>query len=165
MAGEFSFDIVSRLDMQEVKNAVDQAQREISQRFDFKGSKSAISLEEKAGTITLISDDDFKLQNVRDILNGRLAKRGVPLNGLEFGRVEPAAGGTVRQVVRLRQGIPENKAKQIIALIRDSGRKVKAQIQGDQVRVSGKSKDELQAVIALLKGLDLGLPLQFVNYR
>lgn len=162
---EFSFDIVSRVDLQEVRNAVQQAQREIGQRFDFRGSKSDIQLDEKAGTITLVSDDEFKLQNVVDILNGKLAKRGVPLNGLKFGRVEPAGGGTVRQVVTLQQGIPEETAKKISRLIRDSEHKVTAQIQGDQVRVSGKSKDELQAIIALVKGQDLGLPLQFINYR
>lgn len=165
MANEFSFDIVSKVDVQEVRNAVQQTQKEISQRFDFKGSKSDLELDEKNGKITLVSDDEFKLQNVVDILNGRLAKRSVPLNGLDFGKVESALGGTVRQVVTLKQGIPEAKAKAITALIRDSKSKAKAQIQGDQVRVTGKSKDELQAVITLLKGQDLDIPIQFINYR
>lgn len=166
MASEISFDIVSRVDLQEVRNAVSQAQKEIAQRFDFKGSKTEIRFDEKETSITLVSDDDFKLQNVVDILHGRLAKRGVPLNALKAGRVEPAAGGAVRQVMTLQQGIPEETAKKISRLIRDAGfNKVKAQIQGDQVRVAGKSKDELQAVIGLIKDQDLGLPLQFVNYR
>ncbi len=165
MAEDFSFDVVSRVDMQEVKNAVQQAQKEISQRFDFRGSKSEIDLDEKNETITLKSDDEFKLQNVADILMGRLAKRNVPLQGLVFGKVDAALGGTVRQTVTIQQGIPEDKAKKITAAIRDRKFKVKAQIMGDQIRVTGKSKDELQAVIAMLKQGDFGLALQFVNYR
>lgn len=165
MAGEFSFDIVSRVEMQEVKNAVQQAQREIAQRFDFKGSKSEIELDDRDNTLTILSDDEFKLRSVIDILVSRLAKRGVPFQALDFGRTESAAGGTVRQCVKVKQGIPEDKAKEITNLIRGSKFKVKSQILGDHIRVSGKSKDELQAVIAMIKQHDFGLPLQFTNYR
>lgn len=151
--------------MQEVKNAVQQSVREIEQRFDFKGSKSSIELAEKEAKIILVSDDDFKLKHVVDILEGKLVKRGVSLKSLQYGKVEPAAGGTVRREIKLRQGISQEKAKEITKLIRDSKIKVSSQIQGDQVRVSGKAKDDLQAVIALLKGADLDIDLQFVNYR
>ncbi len=163
MATEYSFDIVSRVDMQEVSNAVQQALREIGTRFDFKGSKSDIRLE--GDTLILVSDDEHKLKSVIDILQSKLVKRGVPIRNLEYGKVEPAAGGTVRQQIKLKQGIDQENAKKINVLIRDSKLKVKSQIQGDQIRVSGKSKDELQAVIAMLKGADLPLDLQFVNYR
>lgn len=165
MATEYSFDVVSRVDMQEVRNAVQQATKEIEQRFDFRGSKSRIDLEEKSNSITLVSDDEFKLRNVVDILENKLVKRGVSLKSVSYGKVEPAAGDTVRQVARLQQGIPAEKAKEITRIIRDSKLKVTAQIQGDQVRVAGKSKDDLQAVIALLKKQDLGLEIQYVNYR
>lgn len=163
MATEHSFDIVSRVDMQEVNNAVQQALKEIGTRFDFKGSKSDIQLEGQ--TLIVTSDDEYKLKSVIDVLQSKLVKRGVPLRNLDYGKVEPAAGGTVRQQIRLKQGIDPENAKKINVLIRDSKLKVKSQIQGDQIRVSGKSKDDLQAVIAMLKGADLPLDLQFVNYR
>lgn len=165
MASMNSFDIVSNVDMQEVKNAIDQAMKEISQRYDFKGSKSSIALEEKEGQIVLISDDEYKLGSVTDILKGRLVKRSVSLKALEFGKVEEALGGTVRQKVKLQQGIPAEKAKEISKAIRDAKFKAQAQIQGDQLRVSSKSRDELQEVIAFLKEKDFGIAMQFTNYR
>lgn len=151
--------------MAEAVNAVTQATKEMENRFDFKGSKSSISLDEKKGEVTLTSDDDAKLRNVIDILVNKLVKRGVPLKNLEYGKVENAAMGSVRQVVTLRSGIPVEKAKEMTKLIRDSKIKVNAQIQGDQVRVAGAKKDDLQAVIQLLKDKDFGVELQFINYR
>lgn len=165
MAKDSSFDVVSQVDVPEVVNAVHQAQKEMEQRFDFRGSKSSIEFDEKNSTLTLVGDDDFKLQNVIDILEGKFSKRGVSLRALDYGKVEPAAGGTVRQVATLRQGIPQEKAKEITKVVRDSKIKVQATIQGDQVRVSGAKKDDLQAVIALLKEQDFGIDLQFINYR
>lgn len=163
MAAENSFDIVSKIDMAEVTNAVTQATKEISQRFDFKGSKSSITEEKDA--LAIISDDDYKLKSVVDILQAKLVKRGVPTKNLSYGKVEPAAGGTVRQRVTLQQGIPSDKAKEIVKAIKDSKLKVQAAIQADQVRVSGKNRDDLQAVMQLLKGKDFGIELQFTNYR
>ncbi|EJY55194.1 protein of unknown function DUF520 [Alicyclobacillus hesperidum URH17-3-68] len=163
MAKEASFDIVSKVDLQEVTNAVDQARREIETRFDFKGSKSEIHLED--GQLTLLSDDEYKLSQVYDVLQTKLVKRNVSLKALKPGKVEPAAGGTVRQTVTLAQGIDADVAKRITKLIKDSKIKVQAQIQGDQVRVSGKSRDDLQAVIQMLREADLDIPLQFTNYR
>ncbi|KLU62120.1 putative nucleotide-binding protein [Peptococcaceae bacterium CEB3] len=163
MAKDASFDIVSQVDTQEVTNAVHQAQKEIEQRFDFKNSKSSISLE--GDRLVLVSDDDFKLRNVVDILEGKLVKRQVSLKALEYGKVQAAAGDTVRQEVKLIQGIATEKAKQINKRIKDSKIKVTSSIQGEQIRVSGKNKDDLQAVIALLKKEDWGLELQFINYR
>ncbi len=163
MAKDVSFDIVSQIDMQEVTNAVHQAQKEIEQRFDFKNSKSSISLDEEK--LTLISDDEFKLQNVVDILESKLVKRQVSLKALEYGKVTSAAGDTVRQEVKLMQGIAQDKAKQINKVIKDSKTKVTSAIQGDQVRVTGKNKDDLQAVIGLLRKEDFGIELQFINYR
>ncbi|MDA8228110.1 MAG: YajQ family cyclic di-GMP-binding protein [Desulfitobacterium hafniense] len=163
MAKDSSFDIVSTIDLQEVTNAVHQAQKEIEQRFDFKNSKSSITLEQEK--ITLVSDDDFKLKNVVDILEGKLVKRNVSLKALEYGKILPAAGDTVRQEVKLVQGISQDKAKQINKVIKDSKIKVNASIQGDQLRVTGKDKDDLQAVIALLRQQDFGIDLQFTNYR
>jgi len=163
MAKDSSFDIVSKVDMQEVTNAVHQAQKEIEQRFDFKNSKSSIQLQDDK--IILISDDEFKLRNVVDILESKLVKRQVSLKALEYGKIQPAAGDTVRQEVKLIQGISQDKAKQINKLIKDSKIKVTSSIQGDQIRVSGKNKDDLQAVIALLRKEDLGIELQFINYR
>lgn len=160
---EYSFDIVSKVDLQEVNNAVQQAVKEIDTRFDFKGSKSSIALEGE--TLVVVSDDDYKLKSVIDILQSKLVKRGVPIRNLDYGKIESAAGGTVKMTIRLRQGIEQDQAKKINILIRDSKLKVKSQIQGDQLRVSGKSKDDLQAVMALLRGADLPLELQFVNYR
>ena len=163
MAAENSFDIVSKIEMTEVTNAVTQAMKEISQRFDFKGSKSSITQEKEA--LVILSDDEFKLKSVIDILQGKLVKRGVPIKNLTYDKVEPALGGTVRQRVKLQQGIPTEKAKEIVKAIKDAKMKVQASIQADQVRVSGKNRDDLQAVIALLKGKDFGVELQFTNYR
>ncbi|HTN42590.1 MAG TPA: YajQ family cyclic di-GMP-binding protein [Nitrospiria bacterium] len=163
MANLSSFDIVSKTDLQEVKNAVDQASKELAQRFDFKGSQSRITLE--GNDLIVVSDDEFKLKSVLDILQSKLVKRGVSLKALSYGAVEEALGGTVRQKASLQQGVSSEQAKEITKAIRDAKFKAQTQIQGDQVRVLSKDKDELQAVIAFLKGQDFGLPLQFTNYR
>ena len=163
MASEHFFDIVSKFDMQELTNAITQAEKEIQTRFDFKNSKSSISLEKD--TLVIISDDEFKLQNVVDILQAKMAKRGIPLKNLKYGKVEPAAGSTVRQRVTLRQGIEQDQAKKINILIKDSKLKVSSQIQGDQVRVTGKNIDDLQKIIHTLKLADLQVELQFTNFR
>ncbi|RUS48234.1 YajQ family cyclic di-GMP-binding protein [Cohnella sp. AR92] len=163
MASEYSFDIVSKVDMQEVNNAVIQAMKEIETRFDFKGSKSSIKLEGEA--LNVASDDDYKLKSVIDILQTKLVKRGVPILNLDYGKVESASGGTVRQQIKMKQGIDQENAKKINVLIRDSKLKIKSQIQGDQLRITGKSKDDLQAAMNLLRGAGLPLELQFVNYR
>jgi uncharacterized protein YajQ (UPF0234 family) len=163
MAAENSFDVVSKIDMAEVTNAVTQAMKEIGQRFDFKGSKSNITQEKDA--LMIVSDDEYKLKSVIDILQGKLVKRGVPVKNLNYGKVEAALAGTVRQKISLQQGIPIDKAKEIVKAIKDSKIKVQASIQADQVRVSGKDRDNLQAVIQLLKGKDFGVELQFENYR
>jgi len=163
LAQEASFDIVSKLDLQEMNNAVQQAIREIETRFDFKGSKTEIKLEKE--TLIIVSDDEHKLQSVIDVVQSKMAKRGISLKHLEYGKIEPAASSTVRQSIRLKQGIDQENAKKINILIRDSKLKVKSQIQGDQIRVSGKSRDDLQAVIRLLREANLPLELQFVNLR
>ncbi len=163
MAAENSFDVVSKIEMTEVTNAVTQAMKEIGQRFDFKGSKSSIT-EEKDGLV-VVSDDEFKLKSVIDILQTKLVKRGVPIKNLTYGKMESALGGTVRQRITLQQGIPTDKAKEIVKAIKDAKMKVQASIQADQVRVSGKNRDDLQAVIQLLKEKDFKLDLQFTNYR
>lgn len=163
MAAENSFDIVSKIDMAEVKNAVSQALKEIGQRFDFKGSKSNITQEKN--DLVIISDDEYKLKSVIDILQTKLVKRGVPIKNLSYGKVEAALSGTVRQRLTLQQGIPTDKAKEIVRTIKDSKIRVQASIQAEQVRVSGKSRDDLQAVMGLLKGKDFGIELQFDNYR
>jgi len=163
MAQDFSFDVVSKTDMQEVANAVQQAQKELAQRFDFKGSKSSIEL--TAEEIVLVSDDEGKLRSVRDILEGRLVKRHVSLKALDYGKVDDAALGTVRQKAKIVQGIETEKAKAIVKSIKDAKVKVQASIQSDQVRVTGRSKDDLQRAIALIKEHDYGIPLQFTNYR
>ena len=165
MADLSSFDVVSRVDMQEMKNALDQTMKEIRQRFDFKDSKTDLTLKEKEKELIVISDDEYKLKAVIEILKAKCVKRGVSLKALTFGKVEEALGGTVRQVITIQSGIPDDKAKAIAKEIRDAKLKAQAQIQGDQLRVQSKSKDELQAVIALLKQKDFGLDLQFVNYR
>jgi cyclic-di-GMP-binding protein len=162
---DFSFDVVSKLDLQEVENAVNQANKEISTRFDFKGSVSRIDLDKKEAKLTLYSDDDYRLKSVIDILQGKLSKRGVSLKGLDFQSVEPAEGSTVRQGVKLIQGIASDKAKVIVQAVKETKLKVQASIQGDQLRVSGRVKDDLHAVMALLRSHDFGLPLQFINYR
>jgi cyclic-di-GMP-binding protein len=163
MAQEFSFDVVSKTDMQEVTNAVIQAQKELAQRFDFKGSKSSIEL--SGEELVLISDDEGKLVSVKDILETRLIKRGVSIKALDYGKLEPAMSGTVRQKVKIVQGIETDKAKAIVKTIKDAKVKVQASIQSDQVRVVGRSKDDLQKAMALVKAQDYGIPLQFTNYR
>lgn len=159
-----SFDIVSKVDEQEIDNAVNQAIKEISQRYDFKGSKSEIKWEKKE-EITVIGDDDYKLKTVIDLLQGKLVKRGVSLKAFEYGKIEDAAGGLKRQVITIRQGIPTEKAKEIVKIIKDSGMKVQSQIQDEQVRVTGKKRDDLQEVIQMLKTKELDINLQFVNMR
>ncbi|MBP1155936.1 MULTISPECIES: YajQ family cyclic di-GMP-binding protein [unclassified Paenibacillus] len=163
MSSENSFDIVSKLDIQELNNAINQAEKEIATRFDFKGSKSSITLEKEE--LVVISDDEFKLQNVLDILQSKMAKRGISLKNLDYGKVEPAASSTVRQKIKVKQGIDQDNSKKINVLIRDSKLKVKSQIQGDQIRVTGKSKDDLQQIMQLLRKADLPLELQFINFR
>ncbi|WP_166237846.1 YajQ family cyclic di-GMP-binding protein [Paenibacillus turpanensis] len=163
MSSESSFDIVSKMDMQELTNAIQQAEKEIENRFDFKGTKTKFDLEKDA--LVILSDDEFKLNAVIDVLQSKMIKRGVPIKNLDYGKIEPASGGTVRQRVGLKQGIGQDISKKINTLIRDSKLKVKSQIQGDQIRVTGKSRDDLQAVIQLLRGADLDIDLQFVNYR
>jgi uncharacterized protein YajQ (UPF0234 family) len=163
MPAENSFDIACKIDMQEVANALDQARREIATRYDLKGAKNEIKQEET--DITLLSADDMKLKAVVDILQSKLHKRGVPLKALTFGNVESAAGGAVRQKIGLQQGIPTDKAREIVKLIKEMKLKVQASIQEDQVRVSGKNRDDLQTIIAMLRDKDLGIALQFVNYR
>ena len=165
VAQDFSFDVVSRVDLQEVQNAVQQASKEIATRFDFRGSASKIEWNEKDLALTLTSDDEHKLKSVVDILETRLVKRGIAVKALDFGKVEPAAGATVRQIVKVQQGIPIEKAKDIVRAIKDHKLKVQASIQADQVRVTSRSKDELQAAQALIRGGEFGLPLQFANYR
>ena len=165
MADEHTFDIACELDMQEVLNAVIQAEKEIGQRFDFKGSKSSIELDKGKALITLVSDDEFKLKSVIDILQSKLVKRGISLKALTYGKIEQAAGSTVRQVITLQQGIPQEKSKEIIKIIKDTKLKVSAEIQKDQVRVRGKKIDDLQTLMALIKEKDLGIHLQFTNYR
>jgi len=164
MAAENSFDIVSKVDLQEVSNAIQNALKEIHTRFDLKDSKSDIQLEGKEALI-LTSADDYKLKAVTDILQSKLVKRGVPIKALSYGAVEPAAGSSVRQKVSMQQGIPIEKAREIVKVIKDSKKKVQASIQGDTVRVSGKDRDALQETIALLKGRDFGIDMQFTNYR
>ncbi len=163
MAGENSFDVVSDVDMMEASNAVQQAMKEIRQRFDFKGSVSEITLEKEI--LSLHSDDESRLKAVVDILQGKLVKRGVSLKALEYGKIEPSAKGTVRQTVTIRKGIPSEKAKEIVKFIKGMGVRVQASIQEDQVRVAGKNRDDLQQVIQALRGHDFGLDLQFTNYR
>lgn len=165
MADQFSFDVVSQVDMQELKNVVDQTLKEIRQRFDFKHSRTELTLQEKDKKLTVVSDDEYKLKAVLDILKTKCVKRNVSLKALNYGKVEEALGGTVRQVITIQSGIPSEKAKEISKEIRDAKLKVQTQVQGDQVRVLSKSKDELQATIALLKRKDFGIDLQFVNYR
>ena len=158
-----SFDIVSSVNLQEVKNAIAQAMKEIQTRFDLKGSGSSVELQGEE--MALASADEFKLKAVRDVLEERLVKRGVPLKALTYGSVDQALGATVRQRITLQKGIPTDKAREIVKLIKGSKLKVQAAIQGDQLRVSGKNRDDLQGVIRLLKGTDLGIDMQFTNYR
>ncbi len=163
MAQEFSFDIVSKTEMQEVANAVQQAQKELAQRFDFKGSKSEIEL--TAEELVLVSDDEGKLRSVKDIVESKLVKRKVSLKAIDYGKLEQASMGTVRQRATIVQGIDIEKAKAIVKAIKDAKLKVQASIQSDQVRVTGRSKDDLQRAMALVREQDFGIPLQFTNYR
>lgn len=165
MADEYSFDVVSKLDLQEVENAWNQANKEIQTRFDFKGSISRIDWDKKEMKLTLYSDNEPKLKSVVDIIQGKLVKRNISLKALDFQSLEVNMGATVRQVVKLKQGIESDKAKEITRLVKDSKIKANASIQGDQLRVTSKSKDALQEVMNLLRGSDFGLPLQFTNYR
>ena len=163
MSQQNSFDIVSEVDRAEVMNAVNQTMKEVRQRFDFKNSKAAVALEEK--DLVLTAEDETKLRNMNDILQQKLVRRSVPLKALSYGDPEPAAGGTVRQRVQIQQGIPQEKAKEVVRFIKDSKAKVQASIQGEMVRVSGKDRDTLQQVIASLKAKDFGINMQFTNYR
>jgi uncharacterized protein YajQ (UPF0234 family) len=164
MAQQNTFDIVSQIDHAEVVNAVNQALKEVNTRFDFKGSKSDIELEGHEA-IVLTSDDEYKLKSLNDILQTKLVKRGVPLKGLTYGRVESALGGTVRQRIALQQGIPQEKAKEIVKFIKDTKLKAQSSIQSDAVRVTGRDRDILQEVIAALREHDFGIDMQFTNYR
>jgi len=163
MAAENSFDIACKVDMQEVVNAINQTQREIETRYDLKGTKNTI--EQEKNVLTIQSPDDMKLRAVLDILQSKLHRRGIDLKALSVGDPQPAAGSTLRQTITLQDGIPQEKAKEIIRLIKDSKIRVQAAIQEKQVRVSGKNRDDLQSVIALVKAKDLGIALQFTNYR
>jgi len=165
MAQANSFDIVSEVNLQEVDNALNQARKEISQRYDFKDSKSSIDFNAKEKEIVVISDDEFKLRSVIDILQSKLIKRSVPVKALEYKKIEPAANSTVRQAISLRIGIDKENAKALVKMIKDSKIKVQAQIMDDQVRVTGKSKDDLQEVMKMVRECDLPLATQFVNYR
>jgi cyclic-di-GMP-binding protein len=163
VASESSFDVVSRVDRQELDNALNQTRKEIENRFDFKHSKTSIDFDGKK--VTLISDDELKMRNVVDIFQSKAVRRGIDIKAFEFGAVEPAAGGTVRQVVTVRSGIPKEQSKPLLAHIKSLKLKVSAQFQDEQIRVSGKNKDDLQKVIAALRSMEFELPLQFVNYR
>src|SRR6266508_6271635 len=163
MAAENSFDIVCKVDMQEVTNALDQARREIETRYDLKGSKNEVKLEKTEILLTVA--DEMKLKAVIDILQSKLHKRGIPLKALDYGTVEEASGGALRQKITIQQGIPIEKAKEIVRLIKDSKVRVQASIQEDQVRVAGKNRDDLQKIITMLRDKDLGIALQFTNYR
>ena len=163
MAQQNSFDIVLQVEMAEVKNALDQTMKEVRQRFDFKGSRAEVRLEEN--DLVLAAEDETRLRNMNDILQQKLVRRGVPLKALSYGRVEPAAGGTVRQRAAIQQGIPTEKAREIVKFIKETKLKVQAAIQGDVVRVSGRDRDTLQDAIAQLKSKDFGINMQYTNYR
>jgi len=166
MASDSSFDIVSEINVQEMDNAVNQAKKEIGQRFDFKGSLAGIDLDPKANTLTLTAEDNFKLESVWDVLQTRLIKRSVPVKNMKRGDITPAAGSTVRQVITLQQGIPTEAAKDIVKHLKDLKlKKVQASIQGDQVRITSPSKDDLQGAMQALRAKDFGVALQFGNYR
>lgn len=158
-----SFDIVSKVEMQEVDNAVNQTVKEIAQRYDFKKSKSEVSLEKE--TIKILADDDFRLKSIIDILQSKFLKRGISVKALQYGTAETASGGMIRQIITVQQGISKEKGKEIIAAIKETKLKVQAQIQDDQVRVTGKNIDDLQEIIRLLKGKDLDIEMQFINFR
>jgi uncharacterized protein YajQ (UPF0234 family) len=162
---ENTFDVVSKIDLNEVSNAIQQASKEVQTRYDLKDSKSSIELNEKDNKILLASADEYKLKSVVEILGQKLVKRGVPLKGLQYGEITPASHSSVRQEITLQQGISTEKAKEIIKVIKDSKLKVQASIQSDAIRVSSKDRDLLQQVIALLRGKDFGIDMQFTNYR
>ncbi|MBM6617107.1 YajQ family cyclic di-GMP-binding protein [Bacillus suaedaesalsae] len=163
MSKESSFDIVSKVELPEVTNAISIALKEVQTRYDFKGSKSDISLEKEE--IVLVSDDDYKMEQLKDVLISKLIKRGVPIKNLDYGKLENASGGTVRQRAKLVQGIDKENAKKINTIIKNSGLKVKSQIQDDQIRVTGKNRDDLQGIIAAIRSADLPIEVQFINYR
>jgi uncharacterized protein YajQ (UPF0234 family) len=163
MAQQNSFDIVSEVDRAEINNAINQTMKEVGQRFDFKGSAARVALEDKE--LVLTGEDETRLRNMNDIFQQKLVRRGVPLKALSYATAEPAAGGTLRQRVQIQQGIPQDKAKEIVKFIKDTKVKVQAAIQGDVVRVTGKDRDTLQDVIAKLKAKDFGIDMQFTNYR
>ena len=162
---ENTFDIASKIDLTEVLNAVQQTSKELLTRYDLKDSKSSVELNEKDHKILMASSDEYKLKAVNEILGQKLVKRNVPLKGLEYGTISTASGGSVRQEITLQQGIPTEKAKEMVRIIKDSKLKVQASIQADVVRVSGKDRDTLQQVIALLKGKEFGIDVQFTNFR
>ena len=165
MASNPSFDIVSETNLEEVQNAVNQSMMEIRQRFDFKNSKSEITLDKGTNQLVLVSDDEPKMKSVIDILQGKLVKRKVALNALEYGKIELASGSNVRQTIIIQQGIPQDKGKEIVKFIKGLGVKVQSQIMDTQVRVTGKKKDDLQSVMTSLKGKDFGIDMAFTNYR
>jgi uncharacterized protein YajQ (UPF0234 family) len=158
-----SFDVVSQVDRQEVDNAVNQTRKEISQRYDFKGTKTTIDVDKDS--LHVVSDDDYKVKAVVDVLQSKFVRRGISLKALVYGKIEPAAGGLAKQTITVQQGIDADHARQIVKLVKDTKLKVQTQIQGDQLRISGKKRDDLQQVIQLLKAQDLDLPLQFINFR
>ncbi|MCA1039487.1 YajQ family cyclic di-GMP-binding protein [Bacillus infantis] len=163
MSKESSFDIVSKVDLSEVTNAISIAMKEVKTRYDFKGSKSDVTLDKEE--LVLVSDDEYKLDQLKDVLLSKMIKRGIPIKNLDYGKVEAASGGTVRQRAKLMQGIDKENAKKINTLIKNSGLKVKSQVQDDQVRVTGKNRDDLQQVIAAVREADLTVDVQFINYR
>lgn len=158
-----SFDVVSQVDRQEIDNAVNQTRKEISQRYDFKGTKTTIDIDKDS--LHVVSDDDFKVKAVVDVLQSKFVRRGISLKALVYGKIEPAAGGLAKQTITVQQGIDADHARQIVKLVKDTKLKVQTQIQADQLRISGKKRDDLQQVLQLLKAQDLDLPLQFVNFR
>ena len=158
-----SFDVVSEVDPQEVDNAINQTRKEIVQRYDFKGTKTSIDVDKES--IHVVSDDDFKVKAVVDVLQSKFVRRGISLKALVYGKIEPAAGGLAKQTITVQQGIDADRARQIVKLVKDTKLKVQTQIQGDQLRISGKKRDDLQSVMQLLKAQDLDLPLQFSNFR
>ncbi len=165
MASQFSFDVVSQFDEQEVDNAVNQARKEVEQRYDFKGSNTVIDMNLKEKTITLHTSDDMKLRALHEILNGKMIKRGISLKVLDYGKEEPATGGSIRQVIKLKSGLESEQAKQITKMVKDLKMKVQAAIQGEEVRITGKSKDDLQTAMQTLKAQNFDFPIQFTNYR
>lgn len=165
MPQQNSFDVVSEVDMQEVDNALNQTRKEIAQRYDFKDTKTSIDFNQKEKELTILSDDEFRLKAVIDVLQNKFVKRGIALKTLKYGDVEPASGGMARQKISLQVGIDKENAKKLVQVIKDTKLKVQAQIMDDQVRVSSKSRDDLQAVIAALRTAEFPLPIQFINYR